>query len=62
MLFYRRNVRISTQNAFSNETLTPLEKYLKMADGRDAGLRNIEGDSPGAFYEWYHNYGRMGAQ
>jgi len=46
----------------SNETLTPLQKYLKMADGRDAGLRNIEGDSPGAFHEWYHNTGRMGAQ
>ncbi len=45
----------------SNETLTPLQKYLKMADGRDAGLRNIEGDSPGAFNEWYHNAGIMGA-
>ncbi|MGF1583810.1 MAG: hypothetical protein ACFCUM_00705 [Bacteroidales bacterium] len=32
-----------------------------MADGRDAGLRNIEGHSPGAFHEWYHNSGRMGA-
>lgn len=45
----------------SKETFTPLQKYLKMADGRDAGLRNIEGDSPQAFYEWYHNGERMGA-
>lgn len=36
------------------ERFTPCEKYLKMADGRDAGLRNIEGDSPKAFYNWYH--------
>ena len=45
----------------SDETLTPLQKYLKMADGRDAGLRNIEGDSPGAFHQWYHSGERMGA-
>ncbi len=45
----------------SDETLSPLQKYLKMADGRDAGLRNIEGDSPGAFHQWYHNGERMGA-
>jgi hypothetical protein len=35
------------------ETLTPREKYISMADGRDAGLRNINGDSPQAFSEWY---------
>ena len=36
------------------KVFTPREKYLKMADGRDAGLKNIDGDSPAAFYEWYH--------
>lgn len=42
-------------NYFKNrkEDLSPVEKYLSMADGRDAGLRNINGDSPQAFYEWY---------
>ena len=45
----------------SNETLTPLQKYLEMADGRDAGLRDVEGDSTGAFHDWYHDSGRMGA-
>ena len=43
------------------ETLNPLEKYLNMADGRDAGLRNIPGDSPEAFYDWYHSSERVGA-
>jgi len=42
-------------------TLTPSEKYLKLADGRDAGLRNIDRDSPEAFYEWYHSAERIGA-
>ncbi len=32
-----------------------------MADGRDAGLRNLEGDSEQAFYDWYHSGGRSGA-
>ena len=45
-----------------DETLSPLQKYLERADGRDAGLRNIEGDSPGAFHQWYHNGERMGAR
>ena len=45
----------------SEESFTPREKYLNMSDGRDAGLRNIDGDSPEAFYEWYHDDGRMGA-
>jgi hypothetical protein len=44
-----------------DESLTPREKYLKLADGRDAGLRNIDGDSPEAFYEWYHSAERIGA-
>jgi len=35
--------------------LTPKEKYLKMADGRDSGLRELEEDSPLAFLAWYHS-------
>jgi len=35
--------------------LTPREKYTSMADGRDAGLREIPGNSPKAFHEWYHS-------
>ena len=45
----------------SAETLTPLEKYLSMADGRDAGLRKIDGDSSEAFYNWFHSGGTIGA-
>jgi len=35
--------------------LTPKEKYLKMADGRDGGLRELEDDSPSAFQKWYRS-------
>lgn len=41
------------------EKLTPREKYTRMADGRDEGLREINGDSSQAFHEWYH-HGRWG--
>ncbi|HBE43586.1 MAG TPA: hypothetical protein DDW27_20800 [Bacteroidales bacterium] len=41
--------------------LKPLEKYLKMSDGRDAGLRNIPGNSQEAFYKWYHGEAVVGA-
>ena len=43
------------------KTITQCEKYIKMADGRDAGLRSIDGDSPEAFYEWYHGAEKVGA-
>jgi hypothetical protein len=43
------------------KTLSPLEKYLSMADGRDAGLRKIDPESPKAFHEWYHSGDTMGA-
>ena len=39
----------------SQAQLTPKEKYLQMADGRDGGLRELAEDSPLAFYEWYHS-------
>ncbi|MBL7965573.1 MAG: hypothetical protein JNK09_01145 [Prolixibacteraceae bacterium] len=40
--------------------LTPKEKYLKMADGRDGGLRELEENSPSAFQEWYHSSSWLG--
>lgn len=42
---------------FRNSQLqsTPKEKYLKMADGRDGGLRELEENSQSAFQEWYHS-------
>jgi len=43
------------------ETLSAREKYLSFADGRDAGLRDIDGDSPKAFKEWYHSGSSAGA-
>ena len=39
---------------------TAREKYTKMADGRDKGLRNIPGDSPEAFERWYKDDARCG--
>lgn len=41
--------------------LSPKEKYLRMADGRDAGLRSIEGNSQKAFNNWYYGSERLGA-
>ncbi len=50
-------------NYFKDQSkiLSPLEKYLSMADCRDAGLRNIESDSSQAFSEWYQSGSTMGA-
>ncbi|MCF6332801.1 MAG: hypothetical protein L3J11_05905 [Draconibacterium sp.] len=50
-------------NYFKNEStqLTPKEKYLRMADMRDAGLKDIDGDSPQAFSEWYQSGRTLGA-
>lgn len=45
----------------SEKNLTPKEKYLRFADGRDAGLRNIPGDSKQAFIDWYFGKDRMGS-
>ena len=43
------------------KAITPIEKYQDMADGRDAGLTNIDGDSTEAFYKWYHSGEILGA-
>lgn len=43
------------------EAVTPRGKYLEMADGRDAGLAQIDGASPEAFYKWYHSGKMLGA-
>ena len=40
--------------------LSSREKYSLMADGRDAGLRGIEGNSQKTFLDWYHNSDRIG--
>ena len=36
-------------------TFTPKELYLKHADGRDEGLRNVRENSPDAFAKWYEH-------
>jgi len=63
MFFRMCEICYDANGYFKNaeESFTPREKYLNMSDGRDAGLRNIDGDSPEAFYEWYHSSERMGA-
>jgi len=37
----------------TNSAMSPIEKYLAMADGRDAGSRSIDSESADAFYEWF---------
>ena len=44
-----------------NKKLSSCEKYLGMADGRDAGLRDIDANSPMAFSEWFHSGRVLGA-
>jgi len=63
MYFRLCEICYDVNNYFKNpeKSLTPREKYLKMADGRDAGLCNIDGDSPEAFNDWYHSAKRTGA-
>jgi hypothetical protein len=35
------------------ESLTPRDKYRRMADGREGGLLEIAGNTPEAFNDWY---------
>jgi hypothetical protein len=44
----------------SGTNLTPKEKYSRMADGRDAGLRDIEGNSKQVFFNWYESGEMLG--
>ena len=41
--------------------MSPRDKYLSKADGRDAGLSKIDGNSTEEFYQWYHSGRTMGA-
>jgi hypothetical protein len=49
-------------SCFSKESkeLSPKEKYLGMADGRDCGLRNVDESSAGAFSDWYAHESHCG--
>jgi len=40
-----------------NDELSTREKYTRMADGRDSGLREIERNSTKAFSDWFHSSG-----
>ena len=42
------------------EGLTAKEQYYKMADGRDNGLSEIDGDSPTEFADWLNDLQRHG--
>jgi hypothetical protein len=63
MFFRMCEICYDANGYFKNakKTLSTREKYINMADGRDAGLRDIDPDSPQAFYEWYHSGGTLGA-
>ena len=45
----------------SGKAFSPVEKYHRMADGRDGGLLSIDPDSSRDFRQWYHGGERMGA-
>lgn len=42
------------------EKLTPKEKYIAMADGRDCGLTKLDENSETAFVNWYKNDSNCG--
>jgi len=54
--FYRYCAMGYAANGYDCCDKPPKEQYLKHADGRDDGLRNIDPDSPEAFSDWYHNH------
>ena len=41
-------------NNYQYTELSPKEQYYRHADGRDDGLRDIDGDSVEEFVNWYH--------
>jgi len=41
-------------------SMTPMEMYIAMADGRDDGLLQLPPDDPSAFRQWYHHHPRYG--
>ncbi len=43
-----------------DKKLSPKEKYLVMADGRDCGLRNVDEDSEEAFIHWFEHESHCG--
>lgn len=56
--FYRYcEICYDANDYFKNaeKELTPKEKYLRMADGRDEGLRDINENSNKAFTDWLNN-------
>lgn len=54
--FYRYCAMGYAANRYDGCDKSPKEQYLKHADGRDDGLRDIDPDSPDAFSDWYHNH------
>jgi hypothetical protein len=63
-LFFRVcEICYDANNYFKKTTsaMSPIEKYLAMADGRDAGLRSIDSESDDAFNEWFMSGRTVGA-
>ena len=58
--FYRYCALGYRENDYEGTELSPKEQYYKHADGRDEGLRDIDGDSPEAFADWYYDKNRGG--
>ena len=63
MFFRMCEICYDANDYFKNakKPFSPREKYINMADSRDAGLKDIDPDSPEAFYDWYHSGGTLGA-
>ena len=58
--FYRFCAMGYRANNYSGGELSPKEWYLRHADGRDEGLREIDPDSPEAFDVWFFDRDRRG--
>ena len=58
---YYKSVRLALEyNGYDVKGLTGKEVYLKYADGRDEGLRDIDPDSVEEFSNWYFDKNRAG--
>ena len=56
--FFRFCAMGYAENKYHGCDMTPKDQYTLHADGRDEGLRDIDLDSPKAFYDWLHDRNR----
>ena len=60
MFYYYCSLGYKENNYKNCNTLSPKELYYENADGRDEGLKDIDGDSSTEFENWYNDKTRGG--